>query len=89
MTTLTKQRRKIDKINQKLLKLLSKRMESSQKIGNFKKSHSSMITDKEREEKMLRRISRQSKKYHLNEQFINTVFQEILNESKRLQKNKQ
>ena len=86
MTTLTKNRKRIDKINQKILKLLYKRMRSCKKIGCYKKRTNSKITDKEREEKMLRKISKEAEKYRLNKTFINKIFQEIFNESKRLQR---
>ena len=61
-------------------------MNSCEKIGCYKKRNNAKITDKEREEKLLRRISKRAEKHNLNKTFINNIFQEIFNESKRLQK---
>ena len=55
------------------------------KIGYYKKSNRTKITDKEREQQMLKRIEYQASKYRLNKTFINAIFQEILDESKRVQ----
>ena len=85
MTPIEKHRKKVDKINQKILKLLYKRMTVCKKIGCYKKSNNEKITDKEREKQMLKRISHQLSKYNLSKPFVNTIFKEILNESKRIQ----
>ncbi len=86
MKTLTKNRNKIDKINQKILRLLAKRMQASKEIGEYKKATQSKIIDRVREKQMLDRISKKAGNYNLNKTFINNIFQEIMDESKRLQK---
>ena len=82
---MTKYRKQIDKINHKILKLLSKRMKDSEKIGECKKRRNAPIRDEKREKELLDMISRQAKKHKLDEKFIEDVFQIILSESRRKQ----
>jgi chorismate mutase len=82
---MTKYRKQIDKINNKILKLLSKRMKVSEKIGECKKVRNAPIRDEKREKELLNMISKQAKKHKLDEKFIEDVFQIILSESRRKQ----
>jgi len=65
-------RERIDKIDEKILKLLDERVEVAKKIGEIKRERNISITDTEREEVVLE----QAKGYE-------AVFEEIINTCKK------
>lgn len=75
-------RRKIDKIDHKLMKLLEKRLDSARKIGEYKKKNGMKIIDKKREKEILKDRVKNSK---LSKDFTKKLFSVIIRESRRVQ----
>lgn len=71
-------RKKIDKIDQKLLKILAERFKVTQKIGQYKKRYSLPLRDKERERQLLKNLDNLAKKLKLNQKLVREIFQAIL-----------
>ncbi|MBU1018591.1 MAG: chorismate mutase [Patescibacteria group bacterium] len=78
-------RKKIDKLDSKLLKILRKRAAISSEMGEYKKSEGIPVVDDLREEKMMKKIFKKARKLDLDEDFIEDVFERIIEESRRLQ----
>lgn len=74
-------RKHIDRIDSKILNLLSSRMELALMVKKFKKQ----VQDKEREEQLLERMKTNATKL-VNYEFIERLYREILKESKSVQK---
>lgn len=86
MSSLDILRGKVDSIDNRLLKLLSKRFTIASRIGELKRSLNLAITDKNREEAVLERRTKEGKQLGMSEEFIRKIFDDIFSESKRIQK---
>jgi len=76
-------RKKIDKIDNDIIRLLKKRLDSAREIGNYKKKQGIKIIDKKREKEILKdRI----KKSDLSKNFTKKLFSIIIKESREVQK---
>ena len=83
---LRKLRKKIDKLDSKILYLLGKRLKVAKQIGNIKDQMGFEKTiDKIRENEMKRMRSELINIYKLDRKFTEEVFNLIIKESKRLQ----
>ncbi len=83
---LRKLRKKIDKLDSKILYLLGKRLKVAKQIGNIKDQMGFEKTiDKIRENEMKRMRSVLINIYKLDRKFTEEVFNLIIKESKRLQ----
>lgn len=80
-------RAEINKIDEKIIELLSKRRTLSKEIALTKEISKSPIRDQKREEELLRRLIKFGKKYGLDSNFLSRVFYEIIEDSIRLQQN--
>jgi chorismate mutase / prephenate dehydratase len=78
-------RKKITNIDINLLQLLSKRRELSIEVIKFKNQHGSDIRDKEREKELLNKLFEAGKDFGLEANYISRVFQEIIQDSIRIQ----
>lgn len=78
-------RSKIDDINNELVRLLNKRAYYAQKIGNIKKEQNLPISDKKRENLIIKTITSLNKGPLPNESIIN-IFNAIIKETKKLEK---
>jgi chorismate mutase-like protein len=74
---LENRRKKIDKIDQKLLSLLNQRVRIAQKIGKLKKGMGKKIHDPGREREVLERIKRKNRG-PLKEQDLEKIFKTII-----------
>mgnify|MGYP001114702761 CR=1 FL=1 len=83
MTDIEKLRKKIDKLDQKIVNNLTKRFELIEKIGKIKKKLKIKITDKKREKEIIQKLLRTSKKYP-NEMV--DIYIKIIKISKKLQR---
>lgn len=81
-------RNQIDGIDTEILKLLKKRMSFVIKLGKLKKKNGMPIADKKREEEMMKKLEKQSKKINLNAEFIKKIYKNIFKESRKAQYNK-
>jgi chorismate mutase len=79
-------RKQIDKIDNLLLKFLSKRIQISKQIGKFKKQNNLPIRDKKREKQLFILLSQKAEKFNLDKKYINQLFKLILKNSRDNQK---
>lgn len=84
MREIDKLRNKIDKIDDKIIKLLNKRFDVSRRIGAFKAKSGIGITDGGREKFIFDKIGRLSGKYAGQ---TTQVYGQIILSSKEIQKN--
>lgn len=80
-------RLKINKLDEKLLKLLSDRRELSRDVIRAKEVSHSPIRDTKREAEILRNLIKTGRQTGLDSHFITRIFQEIIDDSVRLQQN--
>ena len=78
-------RKQIDKIDQKIVELLAKRMDLVKEIAKFKKTSELRIQDKKREQELRNNLKKLAKKNGLSEEFVNHLYSHIFIESRRIQ----
>ena len=83
--SLTELRAQIDKLDDQLLELLTRRMRISRDIGQYKKEHSMPILQAQRYEELLERRAKQAVELGMDREFMRTVLQAIHEESVRQQ----
>ena len=79
-------RNKIDEYDDKILTLVTKRLEISDKIGSIKKKSNLEILDKNRENEIINRLAKKFKM--LKKEHIKSIFNQIFNVSRLIQKEK-
>lgn len=84
---LEESRKEIDNIDDEIISLLSKRKGVSKKIAEIKKELNKPIFDKDREQQILERLKDKSKEKDLDENFIISLYNIILKNSRDEQKN--
>lgn len=82
---LSQLREQIDRMDDQLLQLLSRRMEISDEIGTYKKEHKLSILQMKRWNEIMERLSDKSKILRLSDEFIHQYFNAIHMESIRRQ----
>ena len=82
---LTELRAEIDKLDDQLLELLTRRMRISREIGQYKKEHDMPVLQTQRYEELLARRAAQAVELGMDREFMRTVFQAIHEESIRQQ----
>ncbi len=83
MDKLEPYRKKIDGIDEDIVKFLLLRFDAVNQISKIKKSDKNKIIDKKREVEVLRNIKKNSKHH---EKFISDIFKRIISYSKKIQK---
>ena len=83
--SLTELRSQIDKLDDELLELLSRRMRVSRDIGQYKKEHNMPVLQARRYEELLERRAGQAEQMGMDREFMRTVLQAIHEESIRQQ----
>ncbi|EKD48185.1 MAG: bifunctional chorismate mutase/prephenate dehydrogenase [uncultured bacterium] len=78
-------RSKIDKIDERILKLLAERFENVIKIGEIKRGKGLKIQNKKREDEIIRKVRKLSSRFALNERFVSDFYELIIDESRKLQ----
>jgi chorismate mutase len=87
MTTLEKYRKKIDKIDKKILKLISQRFKIMPRIPNEKSRKELSKTYKAREVDMIMdRVDMLKKQGYKDFKFVESLFKTIIKKSKEIQK---
>ena len=82
-------RRDIDGIDKKILKLLSRRLNISKKIGEYKKMNHFPVQDKAREKKLIEdRLQRFQELGFDDPIFVQELFQLIMKKSREVQSKK-
>ena len=78
-------RKKINKVDSEIIKLLAKRRNLSREIIRLKNESQSTIRDKAREKELLTQLVELGKKEGLDSDFVTKVFHEIIDDSVKLQ----
>ena len=78
-------RKKINKVDSEIIKLLAKRRGLSREIIRLKNENQSTIRDKTREKELLTQLVELGKKEGLDSDFVIKVFHEIIDDSVKLQ----
>ncbi len=81
---MNEKRKRIDEIDERLLKLLSERLDAAKEIGEYKKSQGLEIHDPQREEERLSRVkafASEKKAMYLEE-----IFKKIIEECREYEK---
>lgn len=86
MKSLDELRQEIDEIDQEILKILVKRVEVVKQIGELKNEQNLPIVDEQRKEQVLESITQRAKIFHLSEEFVKKLFQQIHDHSVELEK---
>ncbi len=79
-------RKELDKIDNKLLDLLSIRLAYCKNIAQYKISNNMKIIQPEREKQILAEKKLIAKNKNLSQEFVEKLFNNIFKESKRIQK---
>lgn len=79
-------REKIDKLDEEIINKIAKRNALSLKIGCIKSEMGITVVDKKREEKLMLRYEKLSKKYHLRTELVKKLFKLVILNSRKLQK---
>jgi chorismate mutase len=79
-------RKKIDDLDEKIIQLLEKRLSLARKAKAAKEQMGKKLHDPSREHDVITNAVAQASVHGVNEKFIKTIFKEILEESRRLQK---
>jgi len=82
---LTETRKKLNKLDKELIRILSKRMSLAEDVAKFKKVHDMPIRQPEREEEIIQSKRKLAEKLKLNPDFIEKILQIIMDEGSRLQ----
>jgi len=89
MPTLNKEiknlRYEIDKLDQRILKLLKQRIHVTEKIGKIKKSTSSDILDTQRESEIFSNLINTGENLHISDNFIISLWRQIIEYSYKVQ----
>ena len=80
-----KLRKEIDSIDGNIIELLSKRKSIVKKIADIKRQENKSIIDKEREQEITHRLKKMAKEKGLDEKFIGSVYEIIINNSRNAQ----
>ena len=83
--SLTELRSQIDKLDDELLELLTRRVRVSRDIGQYKKEHNMPVLQTQRYEELLARRAGQAEQVGMDREFMRTVLQAIHEESIRQQ----
>ena len=71
-------RRKIDEIDEQILRFLKERVEVCKIIGKTKRNHGIPIRDRRRENEKYRYVMTRASELGLNPREVNAVFQEVI-----------
>ena len=71
-------RRKIDEIDEQILRLLKERVEVCRNIGKTKREHGIPVRDYEREDELYAKVLKRASELGLNPQEVKAVYREIV-----------
>ena len=74
---LEKMRLEIDKIDSEIVQLFAKRFAVVKQIGEFKKQNSIAVVDKNRWEKVLKKVENLAEKNGISTKFIHEIYEKI------------
>lgn len=82
--TIEKLRKNIDKIDNKIIQLLSQRLDNAQEIGKIKKKNNQPVINKKRESEIYNKIPKTIK--NKKRLFIKNIYREIISNSRNMQR---
>ena len=71
-------RKKIDEIDEQILRFLKERVEVSRSIGKTKREHGIPVRDYEREDELYANVMRKASELGLNQREVKAVYREII-----------
>jgi len=71
-------RKKIDEIDEQILRFLKERVEVSRSIGKTKREHGIPVRDYEREDELYANVMRKASELGLNQREVRAVYREII-----------
>jgi len=71
-------RKKIDEIDEQILRLLKERVDVSRSIGKTKREHGIPVRDYEREDELYANVMRRASELGLNQREVRVVYREII-----------
>lgn len=78
-------REEINRIDEDIIGLLSRRMEVVKKIAALKKVKGIPVEDRDREKTLFLKLEREARRNNINEEFVSEVFGIIVSHSKLIQ----
>jgi len=86
MGELEEYRRKIDRTDSEIVRLLAERMREVKKIGRLKRENSLPVIDEERERQVYRRVMEIAREYGLCPEHIRDIYRVIINDSRKAER---
>ena len=83
---LKKLRKNIDSFDDKIILLISKRMNVVKKVALYKKKNNLPVYSKKREEEILERLKTKAKKLKIDQKLVVKIYKEMFSSSKKLQR---
>ncbi len=78
-------RQQIDRLDQKIVKLLAERMELVKQIAELKKQNKLPVQDEKREQELRDNLKILAARHGLDPEFINHLYSHVFIESRRIQ----
>lgn len=78
-------RKKVDKTDAKIIRLIAERIRISEEIGKEKKRQGRQIVDTERERKVLENVRKMARDEKISPEDIESIYRQIIIASKRVQ----
>lgn len=78
-------RKEIDKIDNKIVELVAKRLSLVKEIAELKNKKNIEILDKNREAEIIKEKQKLAKKLNISPELVNEIFEEIIKNSIRIQ----
>ncbi|MGQ9478516.1 MAG: prephenate dehydratase [Thermoproteota archaeon] len=87
MNRIRELRRRIDRVDEEIVRLIARRIELTREIGREKRRRGLPVVDEERERQVYRHVASQAKKTGIDQSVVERVFETIITYDKRLQGN--
>ena len=78
-------REEINRIDEDIISLLSRRMEVAKKIAALKQDKGIPVEDRDREKTLFLKLEKEARRNNINEKFVSEVFGVIVSHSKLIQ----
>jgi len=78
-------REEINRIDEDIISLLSRRMEVVKKIAALKKAKGISVEDRDREKTLFLKLEKEARRNNIDEKFVSEVFGVIVSQSKLIQ----
>lgn len=86
MTTLKQLRKKIDRVDATIIRMLAERRKLARAAGRLKQRLKMVVKDPKRERDMLKHYRAESNRHRLDPVFVHQLFRHIIRYSRKVQK---